>query len=85
MVIGKSPNVPFLPPFLRHSYLIVEILRALKDAPTHLHDRGDRHQERDDPHDGANLRKNKEEKEGGGRRKRAGTVSPPVDIHFLPS
>jgi hypothetical protein len=46
----------------------------LQDASTHLHDGGDRHKERDDPHDGENLRK-KEEKEVGGWRGRERKVS----------
>lgn len=66
------------------SYLVVKILRALKDAPTHLHDRGDRHQERDDPHDGANLiRKNGEENEGG-RRGRERELSVLLSTSFPP-
>lgn len=48
-------------------YLIVKILRALEDASTHLHDRGDRNQEGDDPHDGADLRKRERGKKGGRR------------------
>jgi len=41
-------------------YLVVKILCTLENATTHLHNRRDRHQERDDPHNGANLRKKKE-------------------------
>jgi hypothetical protein len=54
----------------------------LENAPTHLHNCRDRHQERDDPHNGTDLRR-KEEENGGGRRGREEYFSVLLSIFIL--
>lgn len=41
-----------------HTNLVVEVGGPLEDAPAHLHQRGDWHQQRQHPHDGAHLDRN---------------------------